>query len=76
VDVDVEERPTVLERFNGKNRFAMLEPMAGQQGTYTLAEGKLSVTADGKTTTVNVTCAGPWLDIETPNGPMRFLKFQ
>ena len=67
----------VLERFNGKNRFAMLEPMGGQKGTYTLADGKLSVTADGNTSTVNVTCTGPmWLNIETPNGPMRFLKFQ
>ena len=66
----------VLERFNGKNRFAMLEPMGGQKGTYALAEGKLSVTADGNTSTANVTCQGPWLNIETPNGPMRFLKFQ
>ena len=67
----------VLERFNGKNRFAMLEPMAGQKGTYTLAEGKLSVMADGATSTANTTCVGSmWLTIETPNGPMRFLKFQ
>ena len=67
----------VLERFSGKGRFAMLEPMGGQKGTYTLADGKLSVTADGNTSTVNVTCTGGmWLNIETPNGPMRFLKFQ
>ena len=66
----------VLERFNGKNRFAMLEPMGGQKGTFTLSSGKLSVTADGNTSTANVTCQGPWLNIETPNGPMRFLKFQ
>lgn len=67
---------TVLERFNGRNRFAMLEPIASQKGTYTLADNKLSVTADGSTSNVNVTCTGPWLNIETPNGPMRFLKFQ
>ena len=68
---------TVLERFNGKNRFAMLEPTAGQKGTYTLADGKLSVTADGATSTVNATCVGNmWLTIEAPNGAMRFLKFQ
>jgi hypothetical protein len=67
---------TVQERFNGRNRFAMLEPMGGQKGTYTLADNKLSVTADGTTSTVNVACTGMWLSIETPNGPMRFLKFQ
>ena len=67
---------TVLERY-GKNRFAMLEPIAGQKGTYTLADGKLSVTADGTTSTANVLCTGAmWLTVETPNGPMRFLKFQ
>lgn len=67
----------VLERFNGKNRFAMLEPMAGQKGTCTLADGTLSVTADGATPTVNTTCVGSmWLTIEMPSGPMRFLKFQ
>jgi hypothetical protein len=67
---------TVLERFNGKNRFAMLEPLGSQKGTYTLEGNKLSVTADGATTTVNVACTGIMLSIETPNGPMRFLKFQ
>ena len=67
---------TVLERFNGKNRFAILEPMGAQKGTYTLEGNKLSVTAGGTTTTVNVTCMGMSLTIETPNGPMRFLKFQ
>jgi hypothetical protein len=67
---------TVLERFNGKNRFAMLEPIGSQKGTYTLEGNKLSVTADGTTTAVNVACTGITLSIETPNGPMRFLKFQ
>ena len=67
---------TVLERFNGRNRFAMLEPIGSQKGTYTLEGNKLSVTADGTTTTVNVACTGMILSIETPNGPMRFLKFQ
>jgi hypothetical protein len=67
---------TVLERFNGKNRFAMLEPMGGQKGTYTLEGNKLSVTADGTTATANVACTGLMLNIETANGPMRFLKFQ
>ena len=66
----------VLERFNGKNRFAMLEPTGGQKGTYTLEGNKLSVTADGTTTTVNVACTGLMLSLETPNGPVRFLKFQ
>lgn len=66
----------VLERFAGKRRFAVLEPMGGQRGTFKLEDNKLSVTADGSTTAVNVTCAGPVLALETPAGPMRFVKFQ
>jgi hypothetical protein len=67
----------VLERFSGRGRFAMLEPMGGQKGTYTLEDNNLSVTTDGSTSAVNVICTdGIWLTIDTPNGPMRFLKFQ
>ena len=66
---------TVQERFAGK-RFAVLEPMGSQNGSYKLEDNKLSVTADGSTTAVNVTCTGSMLSLEAPNGPMRFLKFQ
>ena len=66
---------TVLERFAGK-RFAMLEPMGIQKGTYKLEDNKLSVTADGTTTAVNVACMGSMINFETPNGPMRFVRFQ
>ena len=65
----------VLERFAGK-RFAILEPMGLQKGTYKLEDNKLSVTADGTTTAVNVACMGSMINFETPNGPMRFVRFQ
>jgi hypothetical protein len=66
---------TVTERFAGK-RFAVLEAIGSQKGTYKLEDNKLSVTADGTTTAVNVGCAGSMLSLEAPNGPMRFVKFQ
>lgn len=66
----------VLERYSAKRRFAVLEPMAAQRGTFTVAGTKLSVTADGATTEVPIVCGRDAFELEANGARMKFVKFQ
>ena len=66
---------TVLERYTPK-RFAVLEPMAGQRGTFKVEDNKLAVTADGSTTAVPITCTADFFELDVNGAKMRFVKFQ
>ncbi len=66
---------TVLERYS-PNRFAVLEPIAAQRGTYKVADNKLSVTADAATTDVPISCSKDSFELSVGGGKMKFVKFQ
>lgn len=66
----------VLERYSAKRRFAVLEPIAAQRGTFTVAGTKLSVTADGATTEVPIVCGRDAFELEANGARMKFVKFQ
>jgi hypothetical protein len=67
---------TVLERYSPNGRFVVFEPTRIQRGTYVVADGQLSVTADGATSAVPIACAGDAFDLEVSGGQMKFVKFQ
>jgi hypothetical protein len=66
----------VLERYSAARRFAVLEPVAAQRGTFSVAGNKLAVTADGATTEVPILCGRESFELEVGGGKMRFVKFQ
>jgi hypothetical protein len=66
---------TVLERYTEK-RFAVLEPLAGQRGTFKVEANNLAVTADGSTMTVPITCTPGMFELEVSGAKMKFVKFQ
>lgn len=67
---------TVLERYSAKRKFAVLEPLAAQRGTFTVTGSKLAVTADGATTEVPIVCGRDSFELEVNGGRMKFAKFQ
>jgi len=67
---------TVLERYSPNRRFAVLEPIAAQRGTYKVSGNTLSVTADAATTDVPITCSKEAFELSVGAGKMKFVKFQ
>ena len=67
---------TVLERYSANRRFAVLEPLAGQRGTFKVEANKLAVTADGSTMAVPIACMPDAFELDVNGTKMRFVKFQ
>jgi hypothetical protein len=66
----------VLERYTASRKFAVLEPLGAQRGTFKVEGTTLSVTADGNTTNVPITCASDYFELDVNGTKMRFVKFQ
>lgn len=67
---------TVLERYSPNRHFAVLEPLAAQRGTFTVADSNLSVTADGATMAVPIACTPTSFELLVNGTKMKFVKFQ
>ncbi len=54
----------------------ILDPLVAQRGNFAVESGKLSVTADGNTMLVPISCTPNSFDLEVSGRKMRFMKFQ
>lgn len=66
---------TTIERYAGR-RYVVLDPLVAQKGTFAVESGKLSVTADGQTMNVPISCARNMFELEVGGRKMRFIKFE
>jgi len=66
---------TTLERYS-QRRYVVLDPLVAQRGTFAVEAGKLSVTADGQTMNVPITCGRNSFELEVGGRKMRFVKFE
>lgn len=66
---------TTLERYTAR-RYVVLDPLVAQRGTFAVEGGKLSVTADGQTMNVPITCGRGMFELEVGGRKLRFLKFE
>lgn len=66
----------VLERYSPNRHFVVLEPLAAQRGTFTVAANKLAVTADGATTEVPIICGKTSFELDVNGAKMKFAKFE
>ena len=66
----------VLERYSASRKFAVLQPLGAQRGTFKVEGSTLSVTADGKTTDVPITCGRDTFELDVNGAKMKFVKFQ
>ena len=67
---------TVLERYTASRKFAVLQPLGAQRGTFKLDGTTLSVTADGTTTNVPITCMRDTFELNVSGGKLKFVRFQ
>lgn len=67
---------TVLERYSSKGHFAVLEPLAAQRGTFTVADDNLSVTADGATMAVPIVCTPASFELVVNGNKLKFVRFR
>ena len=66
---------TTLERYSAR-RYVVLDPLVAQRGTFAVEGGKLSVTADGQTMNVPITCGRNSFELEVGGRKLRFMKFE
>jgi len=66
----------VLERYTASRRFASLEPVMAQRGTYKVASNRLAVTADDATTEVPIVCGRSSFELDVNGTKLKFEKFQ
>ena len=66
---------TTLERYTAR-RYVVLDPLVAQRGSFAVEGGKLSVTADGQTMSVPITCGRNSFELEVGGRKLRFVKFE